>query len=145
MKTNKSKSVIVTFFLNLFLGMFGADRFYLGKIYSGIAKLILVGGVYFAATNGLFISDTQSFNTNLKLASFYVLIKDSGLVYLWLFIDMWPLINGKTKTKTGEDLAGYEKNKRAMTIVFVILVAGLVLNLLSNLSVLKNALTFLTA
>lgn len=38
------RSFLVTFFLSLFLGIFGADRFYLGKTGSALAKLFTFGG-----------------------------------------------------------------------------------------------------
>lgn len=38
------KSFIVTLLLALFIGFFGADRFYLGKTQSGVAKLVTFGG-----------------------------------------------------------------------------------------------------
>ncbi|TFD02421.1 TM2 domain-containing protein [Cryobacterium sandaracinum] len=39
-----SKSFIVTLLLSFFLGVFGADRFYLGKTGSAVLKLVTVGG-----------------------------------------------------------------------------------------------------
>jgi TM2 domain-containing membrane protein YozV len=41
----KQRSWRVALLLSLFLGFFGADRFYIGRTKSAIAKLLSVGGV----------------------------------------------------------------------------------------------------
>lgn len=44
-KTHKQRSWRVALLLSLFLGFFGADRFYIGRTKSAIAKLLSLGGV----------------------------------------------------------------------------------------------------
>lgn len=44
-KTNPHKSYLTALWLSLFLGVIGADRFYLGKWRTGILKLVTGGGL----------------------------------------------------------------------------------------------------
>jgi len=44
--TRKQRHFLAVFFLNFSWGIFGADRFYLGKYWTGILKLLTIGGLF---------------------------------------------------------------------------------------------------
>ena len=55
------KRILPAFLLCFFLGIFGAHRFYVGKIGSGVAQLLTVGGLGVWALIDLIILATGSF------------------------------------------------------------------------------------
>lgn len=66
------KSPMVTFLLAFLLGIVGADRFYLGQIGLGVAKLLTCGGVGIWTVIDWFtaFSRAKSFNLNLLNMNF---------------------------------------------------------------------------
>ena len=66
------KSFVVTWVLSLLVGVFGVDRFYLGKIGTGILKLITIGGLGIWALVDLIVilCDGMRDKKGLKLADY---------------------------------------------------------------------------
>jgi TM2 domain-containing membrane protein YozV len=66
------KSFVVTWLLSLLLGYFGIDRFYLGKIGTGILKLITLGGfgLWYLIDLILVLGGAQTDNQNRPLAGY---------------------------------------------------------------------------
>jgi len=52
---SRKKSVAATWLLWLFLGEFGAHRFYLGRVGTGIAMLLTLGGLFIWALVDVFL------------------------------------------------------------------------------------------
>jgi hypothetical protein len=67
-----SKSFLATWLLSLLLGIFGIDRFYLGKVGTGILKLITFGGfgIWFLIDLILVLTGAQKDKQGLPLAGY---------------------------------------------------------------------------
>ena len=67
-----SKSFLATWLLSLLLGIFGVDRFYLGKVGTGILKLITFGGfgIWFLIDLILVLTGAQKDKQGLPLAGY---------------------------------------------------------------------------
>jgi hypothetical protein len=67
-----SKSFVTTWLLALLLGTFGVDRFYLGKVGTGIAKLLTIGGlgVWSLVDLILVLTGAQRDKQGLRLAGY---------------------------------------------------------------------------
>lgn len=83
------KSVGVAYLLLIFLGGFGAHRFYLGRVGSGVAMLLLnfIGWVTLLAGVGLILL---------------------GFAWLWMFVDLFlvPGIARQYNMRLANDLTG---------------------------------------
>lgn len=53
--TNNAKNIVVAYLLLIFLGIFGAHRFYLGRIGSAVAQLILTITVVGLIVSGIWV------------------------------------------------------------------------------------------
>lgn len=67
--SNKKKNRTTAFLLAFFLGSFGAGRFYVGNIGTGVAKLILLGGFGIWWLVDLFLIGGMTDKMNFKIAT----------------------------------------------------------------------------
>lgn len=88
------KSFLGAFLFALFLGFLGVDRYYLGKIGTGVLKMVTIGGFG-----------------------------------IWSLIDIVMLLTNNTRDKKGNQLNGYEDNKKIALIIFA---AVIILNAISS-------------
>lgn len=84
-----SKSFLVAFLLSNFLGVLGADRFYLGKIGTGLLKLLTIGGLGVWATIDwiLIISNRMNAKDGTALSDY----KKNLKIALTIFV-VWAMV-----------------------------------------------------
>jgi TM2 domain-containing membrane protein YozV len=92
------KSFIVTWLLSLLLGTLGIDRFYLGKVGTGILKLITLGGFGLWTLIDLIIVLTGNARDKLgrSLAGY-----DANKVVAWIVSIVFVVIGGTIGTIQG--------------------------------------------
>lgn len=105
------KSFLTTWLLSFFLGAFGVDRFYLGQVALGIAKL---------------------------LATCFGFIVVVGWM-IWPIVDLVLILSGKMRDSEGRSLEGYEQYKKMALWVTVGVYGGSLLLLFVFFVVLASA------
>lgn len=95
----RRKSQTVAYFLATFLGIVGADRFYLGLLLSGWLKLALLGGLSVFCITEILITGSSPVNLNKDLRSWSGLMKVITFLVLgsafgkgwrwWCFFQFW--------------------------------------------------------
>lgn len=96
--TSPPKSFVVTWILSLLLGTLGIDRFYLGKIGTGILKLITLGGLGLWSLIDLIIVITGNARDKLgrSLEGY-----DANKKIAWIVTIVFVLIGGSIGTVNG--------------------------------------------
>lgn len=85
------KSFIATWLLSWFLGFFGVDRFYLGKVGTGVLKLVTIGGlgIWFLVDLILVLCGVQRDASGRELAGY-----EQYKVIAWVLTGIGVVVGG---------------------------------------------------
>lgn len=97
------KSFLATWLLSLFLGVFGVDRFYLGKIGTGILKLVTLGGlgVWVLVDLIIVLTGSQRDKRGLPLTGY-----GKHKVLAWIVTAVLIVLSAITGGSAGQSTAG---------------------------------------
>lgn len=109
-----NKSFITTWLLSLFLGLFGIDRFYLGKVGTGILKLLTFGGIGIWAVIDLAIILAGGMRDKRGFAlRGYSERKVLAWIVTGVLIVISAVTGGNSAAQTGESAAGTAPSQTA--------------------------------
>ncbi|HEY0117484.1 MAG TPA: NINE protein [Cellulomonas sp.] len=115
----EGKSFITTWLLSYFLGVFGVDRFYLGKVGTGVLKLITLGGCGIWALIDLILvlAGVTRDSQGRRLAGY-----DQNKRVAWVVTIILWLVGGIGTAFNAHNLPRYQNNGAAGETAIVLVV-----------------------
>lgn len=122
----RRKSQVVAYFLATFLGVVGADRFYLGLVLSGWLKLALLGSLTVFWITEVLITGSSPVNLSKDLRSWSGLVKVLTFFVLgsWYFIDIIRTGSGAVETAGFRTAPDLPREVFVACTVFLAMIAG---------------------
>ncbi|CAK9105864.1 unnamed protein product [Durusdinium trenchii] len=122
----RRKSQVVAYLLATFLGVVGADRFYLGLVLSGWLKLLALGSLTVFWITEVLITGSAPVNLNKDLRSWGGLMKVLTFLALgsWYFIDVIRTGSAPVETNSFRTAADLPREAFVACTVFLAMIAG---------------------
>lgn len=122
----RRKSQTVAYFLATFLGIVGADRFYLGLLLSGWLKLALLGGLSVFCITEILITGSSPVNLSKDLRSWSGLMKVITFLVLgsWYFVDIIRTGSGAVETSGFRTSPDLPREAFVASTVFLAMILG---------------------